>query len=68
VSSNRDRIELGGLPPCRLITAGMETAVVGPTKWDRVLVADPTAQRARLSEPNMVGIGRASAAEEAWLR
>jgi hypothetical protein len=46
----------------------METAVMGPTKRDRVLVADPTAQRARLSEPNMVGIGRASAAEEAWSR
>ena len=37
------------------------------TQWYRELVTDPAAQRTRLDKPNVVGVRRRSATDQAWL-
>jgi hypothetical protein len=53
-----DRIDLVGLPPCDFVAVSMECPMMAPAKRHSELIADPTAQRAWLGEPQMVGIRR----------
>jgi hypothetical protein len=41
--------------------------MMGPAKWDRELIADPTPQRPRLHEPQMMRVRRAPSADKAGL-
>lgn len=55
-------------PPGHLISAAVRLAVIDPAEWDRVFVADISAERARLGEANAMRFGGRTAAGEAWLR
>jgi hypothetical protein len=68
LSSHPDGINLVGLPPCGLIPVSMENSMMGPAKWDGVLVAHPAAERAQLREPKVMSIRRPPAACDARLR
>jgi hypothetical protein len=46
----------------------MEGTVVGAAKGNGELVADPTAQRARLQKSQMMGVRRPTPTHKAWLR
>jgi hypothetical protein len=46
----------------------MVVPVMHSAKWHRELVADLAPHRARLGEPKMVGVSRASAADQTGLR
>jgi hypothetical protein len=46
----------------------MEDPMMGPAQWDRIFIANPAAEGARLGESQMMGVGRPSAADQAWLR
>jgi hypothetical protein len=45
----------------------MQGAMVGPAQRHRILIADAPAESARLGEPQMMGVRRPSAADQAWL-
>ena len=57
----------GHAPPPGFVAGAMESAVVAPAQRDDVFVADLAAQRARLGEAEVVGIGRFAAADDAGL-
>ncbi len=42
--------------------------MVGPAKGYRELIADPTAQRARLRKSQVMSVRRPASAQQAWLR
>ncbi len=55
-------------PPGLLVAKAMVVPVVSSTQRDREFVADLASHRARLSEPQMVGVSRASPANQTRLR
>jgi hypothetical protein len=65
--SYEERIKAIGLPPCGFVSVSMENAMMGPTERDRIFVADPAAERARLGKSQMMGVAGPPAANEAWL-
>jgi hypothetical protein len=68
LTSHFDRIDLVGLPPRGFVTASVQRAMVTPAQRDGVLVAHSTADSPWLSEAEMMGVRRPSAADQAWLR
>jgi hypothetical protein len=64
---NRDRVDAGGLPPCRLVAVAVKGAVVGAAERHGELVADPAPQGPRLHEPQMMRVRRAPSADKAGL-
>jgi hypothetical protein len=68
LSGHRDRIDAVCLPPCDLVTASMQAPVVGAAQRDCILIAHSPPEGARLGEPQMMGVRRPSAADQAWLR
>jgi hypothetical protein len=62
-----DRIDLVALPPCDLITLSVECAMVTAAQRDYIFITDPAAERAGLSEPNMMGVTRPPSADQARL-
>jgi len=48
-------------------TEAVIVSVMGPTERDRELVADLASHRAGLSESKVMGVGRASSADQTWL-
>jgi hypothetical protein len=66
--SNHHRVEVGGLPPRRLVATAVKGAMVGAAQRHRELVADPTAQGAWLHESEVVGVTRLPPTKEAGLR
>ena len=64
---DRQRIELDALPPGRLITMTVQLAMMGPAHRNGKLIADLASQGPRLSKSQMVGVGRRSTADQAWL-
>jgi hypothetical protein len=65
VSSLAD--DTNSLPPSDFITAAMDFAMMSPTQWDRVLIADLAAKRLRLRKSQMVSISGSSAANQTRL-
>jgi hypothetical protein len=65
---NSDRVDIHRRPPCRLVASPMEGTMVGAAKRDGKLITDPTAQSARLHEPQVMRVRRAPSAHEAGLR
>src|SRR5271165_2652988 len=61
------RIYPGPRPPSGLIAIAVQLAVMEATDGDRVLVADFSAERARLGEANMMRLARPPAADDALL-
>ena len=61
-------IDTSLLPPTRFITTAVDLSMVPTTQWDRELVADLAAERRCLGKAQMMGIGGAAAADQAWLR
>ena len=61
------RINAGLLPPCRLIAAAVDLAVMPPAERHRELIADLTAQRAWLGKTQMMRIGGHTTANQAGL-
>ena len=55
------------LPPSLLIADAVNRAVMGATKRDREFIARLAAERARLHESQVMGVGRLAGAEEARL-
>ena len=66
-ASRGGRVDTSLAPPCRFIAGAMNLTVVSATERDRELVADLAAERWCLGKAQMMGIGGAAAAEEAWL-
>ena len=64
----RDGINSPSLPPGDFVAETMVVPVMGSTERDAEFVADLASHRARLREPQMVGVGGASAADQARLR
>ena len=46
----------------------MQVAMMDAADWDRILVADFSAERAGLGETNVMCLGRRPAADHTWLR
>jgi hypothetical protein len=65
---HRHRVDVGGLPPRRLIAVPVEGAMVGAAERHRELIADPASQGPRLHESEVMGVARLPPAEEARLR
>jgi hypothetical protein len=65
---NSDRVDPGGLPPCRLVATPVKSTMVGAAQRHRELIADPAAQGPGLHEPEVMGIARLPPTEQAWLR
>ena len=65
---NSDRVDASRRPPCRLLAAPVEGAMVGAAQRHGELVADPAAQGPWLHEPEVMGVARLSPADQAWLR
>ena len=55
------------VPPRRFIATTMHLTMVSATERDRELVADLAAERRCLGKAQMMGIGGAAAADQAWL-
>src|SRR4051812_15080922 len=64
---DRQRIDIDALPPCRLVTVSVQFPVMGTAYRNGELVADLAAECSRLGEPQMVGIGRLAATDQAGL-
>src|SRR5579872_3088363 len=65
LQSERHWINVRFFPPRLFIAMSMDFAVMQPADRHRVLVADLSAERARLGEAQMMSVGRATAANEA---
>src|SRR5258708_7468881 len=65
LTSDLDRIYADLLPPRAFIAGTVSRAVMGPAQGDREFVAHFSAERPRLHEAKMVGIGRLSPTYEA---
>src|SRR5450755_2027287 len=63
-----DGIDGLSTPPGGLVAEAMIVAVMGPAERDRELVADLAPHCAGLGKPKMVGVSRASAANQTRLR
>ena len=61
------RINAKLFPPGGFIAVAMDLAVMAATKWDCILVTDLAAQRAALSEAEVVRVTGCSAADQAGL-
>ena len=66
--SNLQRLYVGGLPPFLFVAAAMEVTVVDAAQRHCELIADLAPKRARLPKLDVMGIGRAPAADKARLR
>jgi len=66
--SNVYRLYFCGLPPFPFVAAAMQIAVVDAAQRHSEFVADLAPKGARLAKPDMMGIGRTTAADKAWLR
>ena len=60
-------IDTSLVPPHRFIATAMNLTMVSATERDRELVADLAAEGWCLRKAQVVGIGGAAAADEAWL-
>jgi hypothetical protein len=65
--SNRHRLDFCGLPPRLFIAAPMQIPVVDAAQRHGELVTDFAPKGARLPKPDVMGIGRAPAADETGL-
>src|SRR6516225_10164485 len=61
------RIDTSFFPPRGFIATAMHLAMMTTAERDRELIADLTAECRRLREPQMMGVCRATSANEAWL-
>jgi hypothetical protein len=68
LSGDHDGIDAACLPPCDLVAASMQGAMVGPAQGDCIFVADSAAECTRLGETQVMGIRGPSPADQAWLR
>jgi hypothetical protein len=66
-AGNRCRINAKPFPPGSFIAVTMDLAVMAATKWDCIFVTDLAAQRAALSEAEVVRVTGGSAADQAGL-
>jgi hypothetical protein len=64
---NRDRINSGLRPPCRLATGPMELAMMASAKGYRELIADLASERRSLHESEMMRIRRTAATNHTGL-
>ena len=64
---DRQRIDLGLLPPRGFVTMPVQLSMVDTAHWDSEFVADLAAQRAWLGKAQMVGVCGQTAANQAGL-
>ena len=55
LAGNLDRVDAGLPPPRALVAGAVHRAMMAAAEWDRELIADLTAERAGLREPEMRG-------------
>jgi hypothetical protein len=67
VFRNLKRIDPHVVPPRRFVPAGVQFTVVVAAKRDGELITDLAAHRPRLGEPDVMGVARRRAAENARL-
>src|SRR5215211_8742887 len=63
----RERIYSSSPPPFRLVTAGVNLAMVTAAKWDRQFVAHLAPECPVLRKTNVMSVSRLPATYEAWL-
>ena len=56
LAGNLDRVKASLLPPRALVAGAVHRAVMPATEWDRELIADLAAERARLSKAEVVRV------------
>src|SRR6516165_2071193 len=66
-AGNLDRVDAGLPPPRTLVAGAVHRAMMPAAEWDRELIADLTAERARLSKSEVVGVRGLAAAEQTRL-
>src|SRR5271165_6187917 len=67
LASHIKRIDAGGLPPGLLVAGAMNGTMMGAAERDRELIAYLATERPRLHKPQVMGVRRLAAAEQARL-
>ena len=66
-AGNLDRLDAGLPPPRALVAGAVHRSMMPAAEWDRELIADLAAERARLSKSEVVGVRGLAAAHETRL-
>ena len=64
---NRNRIDIELIPPRAFVASSVELAMMNPAQRNRELIRHPTAESARLREPDVMGLARLPTAHRARL-